>query len=366
MDASSFGIVVLTKKSFRNPYTIEELRFLASKKNLVPIFFDLTLDDCLVRDIVEKRGELWEKHGGELWLLYGGSEKEWKEAVNGLSQVDEWKLEAQEGKTQEKELTVGWSKSSLMEENERSNTWGMEPRKVKNQLYGRNLKRRLRCKAQKFLKGSASEAKKWWTLCKEKKINKNHVRERDCLCQGSRELARQNFFWNLPIDINREKGRIKSFEEQEEEAIYGVRKELMRNIPFLVVIDNWRVKRTGGITNLLLDTINRMPLREMSWSGRESDTLKSNIFLLQLFELCFSIFDHADGPRSLASRMVQASGWFGPSAIPVSLLALAANKIPQSIGGTVMQKIIALLELWSHFIIHQKVRSRSILHVVEI
>ncbi|RVW27779.1 hypothetical protein CK203_106855 [Vitis vinifera] len=49
-------------------------------------------------DIVEKRGEMWEKHGGELWLLYGGLENEWKEAVNGLSRVDDWKLEAQDGK----------------------------------------------------------------------------------------------------------------------------------------------------------------------------------------------------------------------------------------------------------------------------
>ncbi|KAF2297841.1 hypothetical protein GH714_003935 [Hevea brasiliensis] len=83
----------------------------------------------------------------------------------------------------------------------------------------------------------------------------------------------------------------------------------------------------------LLDTINRMPLREMSCSAGEAQTLRRSTFLLQLFELCFSIFDHADGPRSLASRMVQASGWFAPAAIPVSLLALAANKIPQKHRG---------------------------------
>ncbi|KAG5526780.1 hypothetical protein RHGRI_032894 [Rhododendron griersonianum] len=62
------------------------------KKNLVPVYFDLGPDDCLVRDMVERRGELWEKHGGELWLLYGGLEKEWKDTVSALSRVDEWKL----------------------------------------------------------------------------------------------------------------------------------------------------------------------------------------------------------------------------------------------------------------------------------
>ncbi|KAG5538869.1 hypothetical protein RHGRI_019419 [Rhododendron griersonianum] len=59
----------------------------ACKKNLVPVYFDLGPDDCLVRDIVERRGKLWEKHGGELWLLYGGLEKEWKDAVSALSRL---------------------------------------------------------------------------------------------------------------------------------------------------------------------------------------------------------------------------------------------------------------------------------------
>lgn len=56
MDACSFGVVILTRKSFRNPYTIEELLFFSGKKNLVPVYFDLGPDDCLVRDIVERRG----------------------------------------------------------------------------------------------------------------------------------------------------------------------------------------------------------------------------------------------------------------------------------------------------------------------
>ncbi|KAK4366419.1 hypothetical protein RND71_014299 [Anisodus tanguticus] len=33
MDACTFGVVISTNKSFRNPYTIEELRFFSSKKN---------------------------------------------------------------------------------------------------------------------------------------------------------------------------------------------------------------------------------------------------------------------------------------------------------------------------------------------
>lgn len=94
MNASTYGIVILTKKSFGNPYTIEELRNFFGKKNLIPIFFDLCAADCLARDIIEKRGELWEKHGGELWMLYGGMENEWRESVDALSRVIDVQLEA--------------------------------------------------------------------------------------------------------------------------------------------------------------------------------------------------------------------------------------------------------------------------------
>ncbi|KAF9615304.1 hypothetical protein IFM89_022720 [Coptis chinensis] len=97
MNACTVGVLILTKRSFGNPYSVEELRNFLGKKNLVPIFFDMGPGDCLARDIIEMRGELWEKNGGELWMLYGGLEKEWREAVEGLSRLDEGKLEAQDG-----------------------------------------------------------------------------------------------------------------------------------------------------------------------------------------------------------------------------------------------------------------------------
>ncbi|KAF9615302.1 hypothetical protein IFM89_022718 [Coptis chinensis] len=227
---------------------------------------------------------------------------------------------------------------------------------------------------------------------------------------GESRYIRQNYLnlWSfLEVDVGIEnqyldRGKTKSFEEQEEAAISRVRKEFMRDIPFLVVIDNlesekdwWDKKilmdllpRFGGETHFiistrlprimnleslklsylsgveamtlmkgtreypiaeidalaaieeklgrltlglgivgailselpinptrLLDTVNRMPLRDFIWSSKEAPTLRQNTFLLQLLEVCFSIFDHADGPRSLATRMAQVSGWFGPGAI---------------------------------------------------
>ncbi|OMO59446.1 hypothetical protein COLO4_34212 [Corchorus olitorius] len=506
MDVSSFGVVILTRKSFRNPYTIEELRFFSSKKNLVPIYFDLRPGDCLVRDIVEKRGDLWEKHGGELWVFYGGLEKEWKEAVSGLFRVDEWKLEAQDGnwrdcilrvvtilamklgrrsvverltkwkekvdkeefpfprnenfigrkkelselefilfgdisgeserdyfelkaRSKRRNLTIGWSKSTSVEERRRErqredgSRKGKEPvvwkesekeiemQSTERQHYqrprgGRNSQRKRSAKVV-YGKGIAcvtGESGLGKTELLLEFAYKYHQRYKMVLwIGGESRYIRQNYLnlWSfLEVDVGVEnctdKSRMKSFEEQEEAAISRVRKELMRNIPFLVVIDNlesekdwWDRKlvmdllpRFGGETHILiatrlprvmnleplklsylsgveamslmqgsgkdypiaeidalrvieekvgrltlglaivgailselpinpsrlLDTINRMPLRDFSWSGKEAYSLRKNSFLLQLFEV---------------------SGWFAPAAIPVSLLAMAAHKIPE-------------------------------------
>ncbi|KAG8374987.1 hypothetical protein BUALT_Bualt10G0052700 [Buddleja alternifolia] len=528
MDACTFGVVILTKKSFRNPYTIEEMRFFSSKKNLVPIYFDLGPDDCLVRDIIEKRGELWEKYGGELWLLYGGLENEWKDALSALARVDEWKLEANDGKWRDcilravtllalrlgrrsvvdrvtkwreqaekeefpfprnenfvgrkkelselefmlfgdvsgdaerdyfelkarprrKNLTISWGRTSSMDEKKRdrqregSKKKGKEPvvwKESEKEIEMQNIEfsthapksktsgKRGRRRSTKVVYGKGIAC-----VSGDSGIGKTelllefayryHQRYKMVLwIGGESRYIHQNYMnlWAfLEIDVGVEsctgKGRSKSFEEQEAAAIARVRKELMRNIPFLIIIDNlenekdwWDHKmvmdllpRFGGETHViistrlsrvmnleplrlsylsgveamslmqgsdkdhsiteidalrvieeklerltlglaivgailselpinpsrLLDTINRMPAKDVMLSGRENHALRRNTFLLQLFEVCFSIFDHADGPKSLATRMVLASGWFAPAPIPVPILALAAHKIPE-------------------------------------
>ncbi|KAL7111713.1 hypothetical protein ACP275_05G107200 [Erythranthe tilingii] len=509
MDASSFGVVVLAKKSFRNPYTIEELRFFSGKKNLVPVYFDVGPADCHVRDITEKQGEVWGgKHGGELWLHYGGIEKEWREAVAALSFSDEWKLEASGGKWRDcilravtllalrlgrrsivdrlskwrekaereefpytrNENFVGRKKEiseiefmlfgdvcgdsekdyfdlktrpEKTDEKQSSKSKGKEPiiwKESEKEIemnnsteqplkYRSNGSRRRRRRSNRVIYGKGIAC-----ISGEPGIGKTelllefayrfHQRYKMVLwIGGESKYIRQNYLnlWSfLEIDVgvessSSEKGRTKSFEEQEESAIARVRKELMRDIPFLVIIDNLEsekdwfdhklvmdlLPRFGGETHViistrlsrvmnieplklsflsgieavslmhggvkdqsiteidalraieeklgrltlglaivgailselpinpsrLLDTVNRMPLRDITWSGRENHYLRRNNFLLQLFEVCFSIFDHAD--ESLATRMVLASGWFAPAAVPTSILALAAHGIPE-------------------------------------
>ncbi|KAF5772442.1 putative TIR domain, P-loop containing nucleoside triphosphate hydrolase [Helianthus annuus] len=538
MDASTFGVVILTRKSFKNPYTIEELRFFASKKNLVPIYFDVGPDDCLVRDIVERRGEIWERHGGELWLLYGGLETEWKEAVNGLTRVDEWKLEAHDGKWRDcilravtllalrlgrrsvverltkwrekveneefpyprnenfigrkkelselefmlfgdvigdrehdyfelkarprrKNLIHNWGRSNSIDEHRREvkpearsrRRKGKEPvvwKESEKEIEMQNTdlspkpKSGRRKRAVKVVYGKGIAC-----VSGDSGIGKTelllefayrfHQRYKMVLwIGGESRYIRQNYLnlWSfLEVDVGIESGldksRTKSVEEHEENAIASIRKELMRNIPFLVIIDNlesekdwWDHKHVidllprfgcethvlistrlsrlinmeplrlsylsgveamslmqGNVTDRplsvseidalrtieeklgrltlglaivgavltelpitpsrLLETINRMP---SSGRERESHTLRRNTFLLQLIEVCFSIFDHADGPRSLATRMVLASGWFAPGPTPVSLLALAAKRIPEKHHRTrLWQKILRSL-----------------------
>ncbi|KAH6769027.1 Disease resistance protein [Perilla frutescens var. frutescens] len=523
MDASTFGVIVLTRKSFRNPYTIEELKFFSSKKNLVPIYFDVAPNDCLARDIIEKRGEVWERYGGELWLLYGGVEREWRDAVGALSCVDDWKLEAHDGRWRDcilravtlLALRLGrrsvvdrltkWREKAEREEfpfpqNESFVGRKKELSELEFMLFGdvcgdaerdyfelkatprrKNLKIDERPSSRReSSKGKGKEPVLWKESEKEIEMQNTEISQPEKLTPrpksskhgrprrrsmkavygkgiacvsgdpgigktellleyayrfhqrykmvlwigGESRYIRQNYLnlWSfLEVDVGVEsctgKGRTKSFEEQEEAAIARVRKELMRNIPFLLIIDNlesekdwWDHKlvmdllpRFGGETHViistrlssvmnleplrlsflsgveamtlmqgglkdqsiteidalraieeklgrltlglavvgailselpinpsrLLDTINRMPSRDITWSGRENHNLRRNIFLVQLFEVCFSIFDHADGPGSLATRMVLASGWFAPGPVPVQILALAAHRIPE-------------------------------------
>ncbi|KAI5064454.1 hypothetical protein GOP47_0021124, partial [Adiantum capillus-veneris] len=97
ISSCTFGVVLITKRTFRNLYSVEEIRIFLQRKNLVPLFFDLAPSDCLARDIVERRGEVWEKDGGELWRIFDGEEREWIEALDGLARIEEWKLEAYNG-----------------------------------------------------------------------------------------------------------------------------------------------------------------------------------------------------------------------------------------------------------------------------
>ncbi|KAK6154514.1 hypothetical protein DH2020_008762 [Rehmannia glutinosa] len=75
----TFGVVVVTNYSLLNHLSLEEIRFFAQKKNLIPLFFDTDANEI---------ASLFNPHADN---------KECKEALDGLMRFHEFKLEANEG-----------------------------------------------------------------------------------------------------------------------------------------------------------------------------------------------------------------------------------------------------------------------------
>ncbi|XP_068636260.1 uncharacterized protein [Aristolochia californica] len=526
MDEATMGVVILTKKSFSDGFCIHEIRRFLGRKNLIPIFFSLNAGDCSVMNIIEKRTEAWVKHGGEVWKSYGGEEKEWREAVHGLSQIDEWKLEAHPnnwrdcvletvvllgkklGKLHVIEKVNQWKEVLQKEEfplSRNSNFLGRRHELLELELLlfgGVDGKAKLDCfeiKSDQSIRNKLEAGEESAKAKKGKDPLKWRESDRDIEMEGFKnpdskpigskgrrlkawksmygkgvavvsgesgmgktelllEFAyrvRQryqmvlwiggearyicqnylNFMSFLGVDmsvenlLSNERSRPRSFEEMEMEAIFKMRKELMRDIPFLVVIDNLEVQkdwwdgrdvmdllpRFGGATHViistrlprvldleplrlssflgseamslmnkrqrdlstednealrvieeslqgltlglaivgyilnelpisptaLLNTINRMPLREFTWSSNDGTILRDNPFLMRLLEVCFSIFRFSDMEQNMGARMLLASGWFAPSPIPVYLLTLAADWV---------QKEYCPVRIWRKFI----------------
>ncbi|KAL4558954.1 hypothetical protein LXL04_031080 [Taraxacum kok-saghyz] len=74
----TFGIVVVTRDSLSNYLSLEEIRFFAQKKNLIPLFFDMDANEVTN-------------------VLASSDSKECKDAIDGLMKSHEFKLEANDG-----------------------------------------------------------------------------------------------------------------------------------------------------------------------------------------------------------------------------------------------------------------------------
>ncbi|KAJ1269023.1 hypothetical protein BS78_07G178400 [Paspalum vaginatum] len=354
----AFGVVVVTMSSFLNPFSLEEIRFFAQKKNLVPILFDT--------------------EPSEIAGLFDGKleDKEGKEAFEGLMRCHEFKLEANESNSRScVSRTVTLLRSKLgrknIAEKENEASEGLpfprnrhfvgrekELSEIEGLLFGSTIDiQEVDCprasstneRSSGVSDGYADEdsdtARKsnarYISLemrkCKEptleawidpvielssgkgrilQKQRSKHRRSRfrcnskgyssaSVICIngssgiGKTELAlefayrysqrykmvlwiggearylRQNILnlsMNLGLDISaeaeKERGRIRSFEEQEFDAFQRVKRELFRDVPYLLVIDNleserdwWEGKdlhdfipRNTGATHVLVTT----------------------------------------------------------------------------------------------------------------
>ncbi|XP_076943587.1 uncharacterized protein LOC143613870 [Bidens hawaiensis] len=304
----TFGVVVITKDSLLSYLTLEEIRFFAQKKNLIPLFFDTDFTE-----VVNLLGQ-------------NPDSKEGKEVIEGLTRSHEFKLEAHAGNWR---LCVSKTAGILRgrlgrmsvaeKENEAENTDDIPFQK--NRIFvGREGElaeieaaffrcREFECKnagnggkegtqgaseglADEESEGDGGRNGKLITLeigtrnsikrpkYKKTKSGKYKNLGSSIMCinggpgMGKTEVAlefahkycqrykkvlwvggeeryfRQNIFnlsLNLGLDISadeeKERGRIRSFDEQESEAFKRVKRELFRDMPYLLIIDNLETEK---------------------------------------------------------------------------------------------------------------------------
>ncbi|CAH8279847.1 unnamed protein product [Arabidopsis lyrata] len=223
---------------------------------------------------------------------------------------------------------------------------------------------------------------------------------------GEARYFRQNLLnlsFSLGLDVSadaeKDRGRLRSFDEQEFEAFKRIKRELFRDMPYLLIIDNLEIEKdwwegkdlndliprnTGG-THVLITT--RLP-KVMTFDTvqlsvlpspdamvllrgrRKKDYPVEEVEVLKLFDeklgrlsyglwvvgsllselaippsalfeavLAFSlaVLEQAEGNRNLLSlKMLLVGAWFAPVPIPVNLLAAAAKNMPT--GGNRFSK----------------------------
>lgn len=107
MDMAAAGVVVVTPASLANPYAVEEIRAFAARGALVPVLLGLARADlAAAADIVDRRGEVWARHGGHLWKEYDGDERDWREAVEGLARAEPAVVFGDDGDVRDRVLDV--------------------------------------------------------------------------------------------------------------------------------------------------------------------------------------------------------------------------------------------------------------------
>ncbi|XP_020100317.1 uncharacterized protein LOC109718471 [Ananas comosus] len=462
MGAASLGVVVVSAGSLSSPCSVEEILMFSERGNLVPLFF----------------GVKPSKEDSAAWMRCGGSEKECAAALHALScaavrlEADEGNLrgcvfDAVEliglrlGRKYAAESVRRWRELAADEfpfpRNANFVGRTRELHELELLLFGEAANSRASMSAgpsKQFAESSKGEGEMppMWEqfeddierssggngvacVCGDSGIGKTELllefayrfskRYKLVLWAGGEvRYLRENYMKLLPrlgIDVGFESevslgsSRRGSFELMEGDAVGRVRKELARDIPFLLVIDNlesekdwWDgrsivdlLPRSGGGTHVIISTrlpqisigkplrlshlppsealslmkgssrdlrtqdidalrlieekigrlplglaivgaifcelrigplellnaIDDMPMREISWVTKDDVLLSRNPFLVQLLDLCFSLLDREKNLGKLASRMIEASSWFAPSPIPISMLALAARGI---------------------------------------
>ncbi|KAL1566920.1 hypothetical protein AAHA92_02460 [Salvia divinorum] len=324
----TFGVVIVTDYTLLNHLSLEEIRFFAQKKNLIPLFFDTDAKEI-----------------ASLFSAHADNSKECKEALDGLMRCHEFKLETNEGSWRNCiSRAVGILKGKLGRKSvaEREVDVCEELPFQRNKFFVGREREVLEIESAFFgcleQESESQAGNKFISMdvgrCQEpnleawveveptvKRAKQRKPKGGNVVCiagspgVGKTEVAlefayrysqrykmvlwfggearcfRQNILnisVNMGLDVSadeeKERGRLRSFDEQEMEAFKRVKRELFRDLPYLLVIDNletekewWEGKdlhdlipRNTGGTHVIITT--RLP-RVMSFDTVQLKTL---------------------------------------------------------------------------------------------
>ncbi|XP_024959632.1 uncharacterized protein LOC112500380 [Cynara cardunculus var. scolymus] len=314
----TFGVVVVTRFSLLNYLTSEEIRFFAQKKNLIPIFFDTDLDE--ITNLVARTSDCKEAIDGLMksnefkleanegnwrscvarsaWILRGklGRKSYVDKEIENLDEMPFPKNRFFVGR--EKELAeiesvffgcgnFGEKESSLVvinggtpgtsegladeesegEGNRNVESW-IEPVIGRNSLKRPKYKKSKSGKYKRFgsslvcINGGSGMGKTELALEFAHRYSQRY--KMVIWVGGESQHLRQNLL-NLSVslgldvsaDAEKERGRIRSFDEQETEAFRRVKRELFRDMPYLLIIDNLETEKEWWEGKDLSDLIPR-------------------------------------------------------------------------------------------------------------
>ncbi|XP_073133191.1 uncharacterized protein [Henckelia pumila] len=285
--SATFGLVVITSNSLVSHMSLEEIRFFAQKKNLIPLFFNTDANE--IRTLFEPVSDNACKEALDLLKRYHevrleANEGNWRSCVSKAVNMLRGKL----GRKSVVEKEVKILEEILFSRNEFFVGREREIMEIKTALFG--------CRdyladeesevdhgrAGKYTSSEVGIGRNSVKRNKQKKSKSGKLKNlgSSVVCInglpgiGKTELAlefahrysqrykmvlwvggearyfRQNILnlsLNMGLDVSadeeKERGRLRSFDEQESEAFKRVKRELFRDTPYLLIIDNLENER---------------------------------------------------------------------------------------------------------------------------
>ncbi|KAK1430893.1 hypothetical protein QVD17_13995 [Tagetes erecta] len=287
----TFGVVVVTKCSLLNYLTNEEIRVFGQKKSLIPIFFETSLSEVNGKDC--KEGVEWLMKCNEFKLE--ANEGNWRCCVVKAAGILRGKLGRKSVIDKEienlDEIPFSRNRFFIGREEElaeiETSFFGYDDLQENDSNKFKKLKSSVLC-----INGGSGMGKTEVALEFAHRFSQRY--KKVIWLGGEGKYLRQNLLsscLNLGLDVSadpeKERGRIRSFDEQETDAFKRIKHELFRDMPYLLIIDNletdkewWEGKdlhdlipRNTGSTHVIITTrlskvmsFKTMPLQSLSLS----------------------------------------------------------------------------------------------------